>query len=72
MIRLGESVGQRHYGHFDHDANCVTGPHPAQDSRVTESPLVEQHIGSHSGGAVLSTEINPVTGELMFRLRSAK
>jgi hypothetical protein len=37
---LARAVGQRRHGHFDHDANCATGPFPEAsfETRRVEGP----------------------------------
>lgn len=39
VLKLECALGGRRYGHFDHDAANITGPHGAQKRRATPLQL---------------------------------
>jgi hypothetical protein len=59
---MGRAMGQRRHGHFDHDANCATGPFP-------EPPLdTGSAVSSLPAEAIIYTvSPDPITGEPLYR-----
>ncbi len=64
-LRMARAVGERVYGHFDHDANCVSGPGA---SSTPAAPTVEPATAAL--GAYQPFE-DPFTGEVLYRLASS-
>jgi hypothetical protein len=64
-----QAVGQRPHGHFDHNANCATGPHVPSGDRI-EPPAAEMPpTGTSSEAFDIRYEAtpDPGTGGLLYR-----
>lgn len=54
-IDLAQAIGQRPYGHFDHDAKCFSGP---------------SSNGSHAKGGDVKNSLSPSGIEIKTRFES--
>jgi hypothetical protein len=61
-LLLAQAVGERPFGHFDHDANAVAGP-PSNGSRPAARAAGTAVFGN------LEEYEDPVTGEALYRPR---
>lgn len=62
VLTLQVAVGQRVYGHFDHDAHGMTGPM----AKPKNKPGVQNSQEMRQLGAEVSVRRNPRTGELLI------
>lgn len=74
VLRLARAVGQRRFGHFDHEANSSSGPFPQiidegvtlQEHRTEEIDAPRQVV------ARFETFEDPATGEILYRALNPK
>ena len=69
-VLFAQAVGQRRFGHFDHDANCASGPFPPSDRAA--SPV--RKASERDTGATVHLRyerfVDPDTGAPRFRTLS--
>jgi len=67
-IDLAQAIGQRPYGHFDHDARCFTGPASNRVAPITHARIEPSELqqGNKTETRYESLE-DPETGEVLFR-----
>jgi hypothetical protein len=58
-IRLAQVVGQRQYGHFDHDAMAATGPQSKRKGLKADKPKKAKTARALAVGETT----DPITGE---------
>ena len=68
-LKMAQAVGDRAYGHFDHDANAISGPVPS--IRLGSTPSRAAPSLSPQGKPTVSmrhfdVREDPVTGELLY------
>lgn len=67
-LQMAQAVGDRAYGHFDHDANAIIGPTPVvalpPASRATQSSTLS--TGQTVSMDAFEVREDPVTGELLY------
>ena len=69
-IKFTRIIGQRVFGHFEHDASRAIGPHPKGRLEATRENLPE--VASYPNPKAVRVESwrDPETGEELFRIRS--
>ena len=78
VMALSHDVGQRQFGHFDHDAHQASGPntadHVARDDQNMSASARNSDQPAKSGRPVYNVErtVNPQTGEKRTRLHVAR
>ncbi|MGZ8174272.1 MULTISPECIES: hypothetical protein [Methylobacter] len=68
-LQMAQAVGDRAYGHFDHDANAIAGP--ASVMSVPSVGRVKQSLDSSTTQQIASMDAfvareDPITGELLY------
>lgn len=67
-IDLAQAIGQRPYGHFDHDARCFTGPAGNRNAVFTEGyQATAKSQQSCETEPRYETFEDPDTGEVLYR-----
>ncbi|WP_446809703.1 hypothetical protein ACH50O_21010 [Methylomonas sp. 2BW1-5-20] len=64
-LHMAQAIGDRAYGHFDHDANAIAGPATIMTvpcSGRSSKPGTLQTASMDS----FKTEEDPITGELLY------
>jgi hypothetical protein len=65
-VSIARAVGERPYGHFDHDANRLCGPSVRRNSSVKHG-LSEKEAAVVSSNTFYEVFEDPETGEVLYR-----
>jgi hypothetical protein len=67
-LRFNRLVGQKPFGHWDHDAKCVIGPPVSPESLAVSVTAVPASVGQCDASEVVVYEqyVEPRTGELLL------
>jgi hypothetical protein len=70
-IGFDRLAGLRPYGHFDHDATCMTGPRHIPSPALSTDADLRGEVVEQSHAMPFEDEVkDPWTGEISYRPRS--
>jgi len=69
VLRLAQAVGQRRFGHFDHEANSSAGPfsQTVDQEDASQEHVTDERCASLRAVARFETFEDPATGEILYR-----